>query len=43
MKLNEYLKDNDFTQIAFIQKVKDKTGHEMPQGTLAKYLSLIHI
>ena len=38
MKLNEYLKANDFTEIAFIQKVKDKTGHEMPQGTLAKYI-----
>ena len=38
MKLNDYLKSNEYTQVAFIQKVKDKTGHRMPQGTLAKYV-----
>jgi len=38
MTLTEYLKDNKYTQSAFIKEVKEQTGHTLPQGTLAKYI-----
>jgi len=38
MHLKTYLTREKKTQIAFIEDVYVKTGHRLPQGTLAKYL-----
>ena len=38
MHLKTYLNNNNLTQNKFIQSVKEKTGHQIPQGTLAKWI-----
>ncbi len=38
MHLKTYLTSRHKTQSAFIEDVYVKTGHRLPQGTLAKYL-----
>ena len=38
MKLKEYLSENAYTQMSFIDAVKEKTGHQFSQGGLAKYI-----
>lgn len=38
MKLKEYIKKNKYTQAAFIVEIQRETGHQLPQGTLAKYI-----
>lgn len=38
MKLKEYLTENKFTHISFINAVEQKTGHSFSQGGLAKYV-----
>ena len=38
MRLNHYLSKQKISQKEFIHEVYEKTGHRLPQGTLAKYL-----
>ena len=38
MTLQDYLKENRLTQMAFIEEVRTATGEHIPQGTLAKYV-----
>ena len=38
MHLKTYLNNNNLTQNKFIQSVKEKTGHQIPQGTLSKWI-----
>ena len=38
MKLNEYIKKQNYTQAKFIEQIEQATGHKLPQGTLAKYI-----
>tara|TARA_R100000773_G_scaffold22815_1_gene20111 strand:+ start:16510 stop:16728 length:219 start_codon:yes stop_codon:yes gene_type:complete len=38
MRLKTYLTSRSKTQSSFIKEVYQKTGHRLPQGTLAKYL-----
>jgi len=38
MTLQDYLKENKLTQMAFIKEVLNATGEHIPQGTLAKYV-----
>ena len=38
MTLQDYLKQNRLTQMAFIKEVKTATGEHIPQGTVAKYV-----
>lgn len=38
MHLKKYLSNNNLTQIKFIDKVENKTGYQIPQGTLAKWI-----
>tara|TARA_Y100000114_G_scaffold30732_1_gene26322 strand:- start:669 stop:872 length:204 start_codon:yes stop_codon:yes gene_type:complete len=43
MQLKEYLQKKKYTQKAFINLVKEETGHSIPQGTLAKYILGVRI
>ena len=38
MKLKEYLKHNKYTQENFVADLQTKTGVQIPQGTLSKYV-----
>ena len=39
MKLKEYLKEHHLTQKQFLLKIQAKTGQNIPQSTIAKYLN----
>lgn len=38
MLLREYLKENNLTQVKFINLIEMATGNSVPQGTLAKWI-----
>jgi|TARA_A100001015_G_C14414056_1_gene490355 outer membrane biogenesis lipoprotein LolB len=38
MHLKAYLNNKNIAQKEFIKKVEEKTGHKIPQGTLAKWI-----
>ncbi len=38
MKLKEYLKENNYTQVGFIKELHKQTGHKLSQGGLSKYM-----
>ena len=38
MKLEEFLKTNNYTQKSFIQDFEKETGTKIPQSTLAKWI-----
>lgn len=38
MKLKHYLKHKKYTQESFVADLQQKTGVEIPQGTLSKYV-----
>tara|TARA_R110001592_G_scaffold236443_1_gene494757 strand:+ start:800 stop:1003 length:204 start_codon:yes stop_codon:yes gene_type:complete len=38
MKLKEYLKNNNLTQLDFIKEMEKETGHRLSQGGLSKYV-----
>jgi len=43
MKLQEYLKINNHTQMSFIKEIHDKEKVRIPQGTLAKWITGVRI
>jgi|TARA_R100000734_G_C3266790_1_gene63836 hypothetical protein len=43
MKLKEYLKNTEHTQMSFIDEVEMATGHKIPQGTIAKWILGVRI
>lgn len=43
MKLQEYLKINNHTQMSFIKEIYDKENVRIPQGTLAKWITGVRI
>lgn len=43
MQLREYLKSNNYTQMSFIQEIKEQRDIQIPQGTLAKWITGIRI
>ena len=43
MQLKEYLKSNNYTQMSFIQEIKEQRDIQIPQGTLAKWITGIRI
>ena len=38
MKLQQYLKENNYTQMSFIDQIEIAKGVRIPQGTLAKWI-----
>ncbi len=38
MKLKDYLKEEQHTQMSFIEQIEMATGNRIPQGTLAKWI-----
>ena len=38
MKLKDYLKAEQHTQMSFIEQIEMATGNRIPQGTLAKWI-----
>lgn len=39
MKLKEYLKQNNHTQMSFIEQIEMATDMRIPQGTFAKWIT----
>ena len=43
MQLKEYLKNNNYTQMSFIQEIEKQRNVRIPQGTLAKWITGVRI